>query len=501
MSRGILVIRADASIAAGTGHVMRCLALAQEWQDRDGRAAFVVAEATQAIRERVAAEGFDVLSTAIPAGTTDDSARTIALAQELGAHWVVVDGYQFGAEYQHALKSAGLTLLFLDDYGHSKQYDADLVLNQNLSANSMLYSSRESGTSLLLGLRYCLLRREFMSWRDWEREITPSGRRVLVTMGGSDPKNLTGNVIEALSRVEIEDLEAVVVIGGSNPRADALEDSPPLAAKNISVRRDVTNIAELMAWADVAVSSAGSTCWELCLLGLPSLLYDAAENQKPIAHQLSQRGCAIHLGCSGDFDSDVLVLQLESLLRSTEIRQVMSLRCRELVDGKGAQRVTSIMQSGLRLRPAEKSDRELLWKWANDPQVRASAFASAAIPIEQHDAWFASNLNNPNCLILIAEDHAGTAVGQFRVDWRSAQEGEIDVSIASDRRGAGYGSVLIELGVSRAFAEKGERLHAFVKSENRPSRRAFEQAGFSKAGEEIVHDQRAIHYVRSTETS
>jgi len=496
MSSGLLLIRADASIVNGTGHVMRCLALAQEWQDRGGHAAFALAEATPAIHARLAAEGCDVRSISGAPGTAQDSSQVIALAKDIGAEWVVVDGYQFGDEHQHALKSAGLKVLFLDDYGHAKHYYADLVLNQNPSASQMLYASRESGTGLLLGPRHCLLRREFSAWRNWKREVPPAGHRVLVTMGGSDPENLTAGVVDALSRDALEELEAIVVIGGSSPHADALERSPLLTAKKITVRKDVTNIGELMAWADVAISSAGSTCWELCLLGLPALLFDVAENQKPIAQELSRRGCALHLGSSRDFNVEELAHQLDRLLRSGATRQAMSLACRELVDGRGAQRVASIMRSGLRLRPVVEADRELLWKWANDPQVRAAGFSPAEIPWEQHKAWFASKMNNPNCLILIAEDAAGMAVGQFRVDWRSDQDGEIDVSVSSDRRGAGYGSVLIELGVSRALAEKGQRLHAFVKTENQPSLRAFEQVGFSVLGEEIVHGEPAIHYVR-----
>ena len=478
---------------------MRCLALAQAWKDDGGRAVFALAEATEALRARLASEPCEVASISSAPGTAEDASQTIALAKKVRCEWIVVDGYHFTADYQRALKAAGFRVLFLDDYGHAQYYSADLVLNQNVCATAALYTNRHPQTQLLLGPRYCLLRREFSAWRDWRREVPPMGRRVLVTMGGSDPENLTERVVDALVLIELDELEAIVVVGGSSPHSDLLESPAGQRGKNISVRRDVTNIAELMAWADFAVSSAGTTCWELCLLALPALLVDVAENQTELAQELARRNCAIHLGGPRDFTVEQLASQLEALLRSGEKRRALSANCRELVDGRGSERVASAMHAGLRLRSVQENDCRLLWEWANDPQVRRAAFSSDPIAWEQHEAWFASKMRDPDCRILVAEDAEGGAVGQFRVDWRSDQDGDIDVSVSSECRGAGYGAALIDLGASSVFAEKGERLHAFVKVENLPSRRAFEQAGFANLGEESVHGQLALHYIRTSE--
>jgi UDP-2,4-diacetamido-2,4,6-trideoxy-beta-L-altropyranose hydrolase len=477
---------------------MRCLALAQAWQDMGGRAVFAMAETTAALRARLASESCEVFMISSGAGSSEDANGTIAYGRDLQCEWIVVDGYHFTAEYQDSLKAAGFRILFVDDYGHARGYSADLVLNQNVCASEALYENRDPRTQMLLGSRYCLLRREFSAWRDWKRDLPLVGRRVLVTMGGSDPENLTARVVDALALVGIEDLEAIVVVGGSSPHAELVEGRAQ-GGKNISVRRDVTNIAELMAWADAAVSSAGTTCWELCLLSVPALLVDVAENQTALARELARRRCAIHLGGPRDFTAQQLAQELERLLRSAETRRALSVGCRELVDGRGAMRVVSAMRAGLRLRQAREEDCRVLWEWANDPQVRAAAFSSEPIPWERHQVWFASKMRDPDCRILVAEDERGRAVGQFRVDWRSEQDGDIDVSVAAECRGAGYGAVLIDSGASSVFAERGERLHAFVKVENEASRRAFEQAGFESLGEKLVHEQQAIHYVRSKE--
>jgi len=486
----------------GTGHVMRCLALAQAWQDAGGRAVFAMADPSSRVRERVLKESVGILAISASAGTEEDARQTAALAREHAAAWVVVDGYQFGADYQRTLKSAGFNILFLDDYGHAGHYYADLVLNQNVSADESAYENRESYTRLLLGPQYCLLRREFDAWREWRREIVPVGHRVLVTMGGSDAENFTERGIDALNSIEDDNLEATIVVGGSNERSELLKRIAAVAGKKIRVLRDISNVAELMAWADLAVSAAGTTCWEMCLMGLPAVLVDLAENQTPVARELERRGCAIHLGGPHDVSSEKLAEQVERLLTSWDDRQAMSAHGRELVDGEGAWRVVSALRSDrLRLRPAEENDSRLLWAWANDSGVRASAFSSTPIPWEQHVVWFTGKMKDPDCRILIAENGQGRAVGQFRVDWRSSEDADIDVSVSLECRGAGYGRLLIDLGASQVLAERrSARLHAFVKPENHASRRSFELAGFGNLGEEYVNGHAAIHYVRTGKT-
>jgi UDP-2,4-diacetamido-2,4,6-trideoxy-beta-L-altropyranose hydrolase len=338
-----LFFRTDASIAVGTGHVMRCLALAQAWQDSGGRAIFAIEGTTPAVTERLQSERCEVRSVCATPGSQEDSRQTIALARELHAEWVVVDGYQFSGDYHRALKAGGCKVLFVDDYGHAGHYSADLVLNQNVGANEGLYKDRESYTRLLLGTRYCLLRREFNSWRGWKREIPATGRKVLIAMGGSDPDNFTQVAMRALRLVGMPGLETTVVVGGSNPHWASLQKSASEFAGSLQLRRGVTDMAEVLAGADVAVSAAGTVCWEMCLLGLPALLIHVAENQRAVAEGLDWQGCAIHLGNLRDVSAEKVASQLQRLLDSLETRRSLSQHARELVDGEGAKRIASAM--------------------------------------------------------------------------------------------------------------------------------------------------------------
>jgi UDP-2,4-diacetamido-2,4,6-trideoxy-beta-L-altropyranose hydrolase len=489
----------------GTGHVMRCLALAQAWQDAGGQAVFAMADVTPAIQARLASESCEVarISSAAgaSAGNADDASQTITLAQERRADWIAVDGYQFNADYQAALHGAGFKVLFFDDYSHADHYSSDLVLNQNVHASESMYSAREPYTRLLLGPRYCLLRREFGPWRSFRREVAPVGRKILITMGGSDPDNLTARVIEALRSCRFQNLKATVVVGGSNPHFIALQSLAAESMPDISVRRDVSNMAEFMADVDVAVSAAGSTCWELCLLGLPALLIDVAHNQTALARELDLRGCAIYVG-DHTVGAEKVADQLTRLLESPELRQLLSQRSRELVDGDGARRVVSVLRGrdlregeGVRLRRARAEDSRLLWEWANDPEVRSASFSSDPIAWETHTAWFSEKLKQNGSLILIAENE-GMPCGQIRFDQRPDGEWEVDVNISKAMRGQGLARGLIGAGVQTFRREHHNgRIHAFTKPSNAASARAFEKAGFKRIGAEEVRSNAAIHFV------
>ena len=506
MAAGNLMIRADAGIAMGMGHVMRCIALAQAWQDRGGKCIFVMAETTAATEERVRAENFEVVRVSAPAGSAQDAALLVELALARQASWMVVDGYQFDVEYQRKLKASGVKLLVVDDTGHAGAYVADLVLDQNAQAAEDFYRQREPYTRLLLGARYAMLRREFKPWRDWKREPAPRVRKVLVTVGGSDPDNLTLTIMRALRLLAEEDLEATVVVGGSNPHGEVLEQEIGRMDGAIRLLKNASNMPELMAGADVAVSAAGSTCLEMCLLSLPAVIIDVAENQRPAAEELNRLGIAIHAGSVRDVTAESIATQSKGFLIPRELRAEMSRRGRELVDGQGADRVVAVMQpQQISLRLVEKSDCRLLWQWANDPGTRASSFSTQMIPWEQHQAWFEDKLRDPNCLMMIGENAEGSPIGQIRLDLRSGlrsgREGEIDVSVSPDARGTGLGTQLIELGVREAFARtEAECVHAFIRPGNKASIRAFEGAHFLKLGEDVVKLQPALHFCRSRDS-
>jgi UDP-2,4-diacetamido-2,4,6-trideoxy-beta-L-altropyranose hydrolase len=334
-----LVFRADASPQIGIGHVMRCLALAQAWNSQSGKTTFVMTGQSSALEARLRSEEINIVYLSAKAASNEDAQQTANIAQKLAVSWAVVDGYHFGSEYQKRLKSYGLNVLLVDDYGHSEHYYADFILNQNISANADLYINRESYTHLLLGTKYTLLRQEFLLWRDWRREIAPIASKILITLGGSDPDNVTLKVIQALERLNRNNLEVIVVIGGSNPHYQVLQKEIADSSLAISLQRNVSNMPELMAWADLTIAAGGSTNWELAFMGLPSLVITIADNQKAIAAELNRQGVILNLGWHQDLTLEHISMALQKMISDRPKRQIMSKKGRELIDGIGSKRV------------------------------------------------------------------------------------------------------------------------------------------------------------------
>ncbi|HVS39009.1 MAG TPA: UDP-2,4-diacetamido-2,4,6-trideoxy-beta-L-altropyranose hydrolase, partial [Gemmataceae bacterium] len=282
MTRPVLCIRADADPRMGTGHLMRCLALAQAWQDAGGETTFLTACRLDSLNSRLEQEGIQVLPLAAEPGSDADACETYETAHRLAAGWVVLDGYHFSAAFQAQVRRNGVRVLAVDDYGHTDHYAADLVLNQNLHAREELYHNREQYTRLLLGTRFALLRREFRKWRGWKREAPDVARKVLVTLGGSDPDNVTLHAIEALQALDWPGLEAVIVVGANNPHMEELESAVAGGESRIRLCANIADMADRMAWADVAIAAGGTTTWERALMALPSLVMILADNQREV---------------------------------------------------------------------------------------------------------------------------------------------------------------------------------------------------------------------------
>jgi UDP-2,4-diacetamido-2,4,6-trideoxy-beta-L-altropyranose hydrolase len=339
-----LVIRADASTEIGTGHVMRCLALAQGWQENGGGVYFVFATHNPELERRILNEGMNIIHSETVPGSIEDSMNLIKIVHETGADWVVVDGYHFGAIYQKKIKNAGLSLLFIDDFGHADHYYADIVLNQNIYAEPSIYKILEPYTRLLLGTKYALLRKEFLKFSGWKKETPEVARKVLVTLGGGDPHNVTLIVIESLKKIQTDGLEVIIIVGGANPHYSELNKAVQ-NFPNFKIINNGADMPELMAWADIAISAGGSTNLELAFMGLPAITINHAENQVLNSQVLEKNGVSENLGWYENIDSDTIFKTVDLVLGSQKIRNAMCKMGKKLVDGNGVKCLTDIIES------------------------------------------------------------------------------------------------------------------------------------------------------------
>jgi RimJ/RimL family protein N-acetyltransferase len=238
-----------------------------------------------------------------------------------------------------------------------------------------------------------------------------------------------------------------------------------------------------MAWADVAISAGGSTCWELVFMGLPSIVIPIAENQESIVNELESRSIAKKI------DGDVLRKPVElartvsDFLYDYDLRSAFSEKMVRYINGNGPMRIIGIMCiPAITFRTVELSDCKQIWMWINDPLIRSVSFNSQSIPLGRHKEWFSSALANPDLVYYIVLDKNAKPFGQARFKIES-KEAIISVLIGREYRGRSLGSLVIHGATEKFFAETEiDTAKAYIKPENEVSRKVFIKAGYIEQG-------------------
>ncbi|EGY25805.1 acetyltransferase family protein [Desulfovibrio sp. A2] len=474
--RPLLLIRADATPVMGTGHVMRCLALAAAAQRAGLECLLLTRAKVPWLSQRIAQTGIGhvPLLGDVPAKEpADQLLRDIAAALPAGfapdavPPWVVLDGYHFGPDCMRAVRAAGYRLLVVDDHAHHPEYTCDILLNQNIGADGLHYTGDISLS--LFGPAHALLRDEFIAARAraTPRAFPPVARNLLLSLGGGDQSAPLEQLRPMLEQPSLAG-RAVRVIAGSTPE-------PALAAlqrripATVELLPSVDDMPSLMHWADLCISAGGSTCWELCCLGVPFLTVAVAQNQQGIVRGLDAAGIAPHASASA----------LNDLLDNPDARRAASNAGRQLVDGLGADRVVAhVTETPCLLRPVSPDDREIIWRIANSPDVRAVSCTTADIPWEEHCRWFERQLASTAPLFYTVCDMDGSPAGyvRFAVEKDAAV---ISTALAAHMRGRGLGTAAIVLGCQRCRREHPTLpIVAMVHPGNAASCRAFLKAGF-----------------------
>ncbi|BAN36701.1 hypothetical protein SCD_n02902 [Sulfuricella denitrificans skB26] len=492
------VFRVDASARMGIGHLMRCLTLAEALRERGVQIRFVCREHMGNLIALLQQQAMPV--TVLPAPAVTDATSGEDYAAWLGAtqaedaeqsiealngekpDWLVVDHYGLDVEWELRLRPHVGKLMVIDDLAN-RHHDCDVLLDQNYSEEG---ERRYAGLvpaacKLLTGPRYALLRPEYAAYRKILRARDGQVKRVLVFFGGSDPQNMTGLALDALSHAELRHLDVDVVIGANNPHRKMLEKQlrERLQTRIYGSR---PHLADLMAQADLAIGAGGATTWERMCLGLPTVVISIAENQRPASEALEEAKLIHYAGHFSDIKTDQLTQLLKKLSRDVgKLAELSSLNQLQ-VDGLGALRLVEVLcpsaTNGIRHRPACEEDIVLYYNWANDPEVRKNAVNTPSIPWATHHAWFANKLHDVNSHLFVLEVD-GLPVGQIRFD-KAEDEALIDYSLDVIVRGRGWGSRLIALGADMMRQIEPVRLRAEVKVWNEASSAVFLHMGFTE---------------------
>lgn len=520
-----VLIRTDSSVRIGSGHVMRTLTLADELHQRGADVTFLSRELTgnlidyisyvkgyRVLRLKGKCENDGILSKKYGSfmennwqgiSWEEDCSETKEKIKDVldlndRIEWLIVDHYSLDAKWELSLREFVDKIFVIDDLAN-RVHDADILLDQNLHNNlEDRYEGLLPATcSKLLGPQYALLRPEFQEARKSLRKRDGRIQRILVFFGGSDLTNETMKVLTVLSKLQNEEILIDVLVGGINPHREQIINHCN-KHKNIQYHINVDYVANLMAMSDLFIGSGGTSTWERCCLGLPSIIIAVANNQEELSREMAAQNLAIYLGTSRDANKKSIEKKIGHLLNSPGLVQKISDMSLNLVDGSGVKKVVSkIASNNIKLRKITKNDLEILWHWANEPAARKSAFSSTEITWETHISWFNSKLNDPNTYIFIAENSFNEPVGQIRFEDSEGFGAVIDVNIDKNQRGLGIGNLLINTAVEKIFRETPiEIVHAFIKPTNIGSIKVFEKAQFIFKTSTTIDNQKAYHYIR-----
>lgn len=493
-----VVIRTDASARIGTGHVMRCLTLADALRDRGASVQFLCRAHEGHLASTITARGH-ACALLPPANSPvnadgpqhaawlgcsqeEDADQAAALVGAAGGcDLLVVDHYALHARWERTLRPHAKSILAIDDLA-DRDHDVDFLLDQNfyLDADSRYAGRVPVSCRKLVGPRYALLRTEFSAVPP-RTGIPARAQRLFVFFGGIDATGETLKTLDALALLDRPFAAVDVVIGPGNPRREeVLARAGKLPGVRVSVGAD--DMAARMAAADLALGAGGTTTWERCATGLPSIVLAVADNQVKLAHDTAVAGLHLFLGTAADVDATKIACALALLADNAPLRQGFADRGRAAVDSRGAARVARLLlPAPLDLRRATTDDCDRVWAWRNAPENREHAHDSAEIPLAAHRAWFARMLADPQRRIFLVASDAQGPVGVLRYD-ENGGRWTVSIYLVSGRHNGGLGTALLQAGTAWLRRERPDirAVHAEVLDANAASAHAFEAAGYRR---------------------
>jgi len=405
-----ITIRTDASLKIGAGHVMRCLTLADALFRQGNEVIFICKEHDSNLINKIIDSGYEVKAISVApesyldsslahsewlGGTQeDDSEKTIAAISSIEVDWMIVDHYALDELWHKKIRPHVKHIFVIDDLG-DRLHDCDLLLDQNLGATKEKYrDSVSKDCELLLGPEYALLRPEFVEWRERSlerRRYSAEPKNILVSLGGVDAQNITTDVINELSKTSsLADAEVNVVLGVQSPHIKAIKMAAKKSILEIKVHVDSKRMAELMSQADFAIGASGSSSLERCTLGVPSLTFILADNQKTNAKMLDEMQASIVITSQTELAS--------TIRRLSKKLSIFSRNAAKVLDGLGLSRVVNkLVYNKVKVIFNDETELKILnlisltatqhlevLKARNHPNVKAAMFSTKEISFVEH---------------------------------------------------------------------------------------------------------------------
>lgn len=334
--------RADANEKIASGHIMRCLSLAEEFIRQGEECIFFLAEDRETYRLRERGIPYEILGSQ---WDDLDAEREIMsrVLRERKLDWLVVDSYQATAEYLSFLESQ-VRVLYFDDMTR-EVYPVSAILNYDSTPENREIHKRyeETPTLLLCGWEYIPLRREFAEVSEESRQ-----KSILITTGGTDPFEAAAAILQScLPERDFDGYRFDVIVGGLNHNEAKLrhlaEDTD-----RIRLHKNVTNMSEYMRRCEMAVSAGGTTLYELFACRTPSVCFSFAENQKKGIARLDREQIALYAGDARESaDIGRNVCSCLQRLMDKSLQKKMQANMAAVIDGRGCERIVAALRGNL----------------------------------------------------------------------------------------------------------------------------------------------------------
>ncbi len=491
-----IVIRVDASIYIGSGHVMRCLVLATALKEQGHNVCFFSRPQQGDLIDFIRSKEFIVKELVtpthwlIPKHNADytawlqvnwqEDAKSLITQIEC-VDLVIVDHYGLDANWELFIKTTLECKIFaIDDL--LRQHQAEMILDQTLLRVPSEYNELNPNAIAITGCDFSLLNPHFVDYRKKAlHSCTPPRQpHVFVSMGGIDQPNATLKTLQILSTLITNKPYITVLLSPKAPHYQVVKAFCAHNTKWISHIDFTNNMAELMLKNHFSIGAPGTTSWERACLGIPSIIVPLAENQEVISSQLVNIGAAIKVGISEI--SDNLLTAYENMIKNWESMRLVNLA---IVDGLGIFRVTQCINelenktiNAIILRPAKKSDIKQVYDWQILPETRRYALIKDIPTWKEHQDWMISKLTlKSNFFYIIESFVTRESIGVVRLDKKNDELYIISIFICPHYFGQGYAKKALRY---IDLIHPNITIRATVLKENTASQRLFMGENYTK---------------------
>ncbi|WP_163131764.1 UDP-2,4-diacetamido-2,4,6-trideoxy-beta-L-altropyranose hydrolase [Agarivorans sp. Alg241-V36] len=493
----LVLIRADASSTIGTGHVMRCLSLAELYKSLGADVRFICKDFTGNLITKLETLGYPVERLSISktssaqtgyshwlGGTQEDDLKQTRQFIHSLSHkpdLLIVDHYSLNKDWETPISAHVEKIMVIDDLAN-RHHNCDILVDQSPMRGEADYQNLvKPKCQLLLGNYFSILNPSYLGYRQrasFKRQAYSSLKRLLLNFGGSDQDNLTLKSLQLLENSQLADVVILdVVVGAAYQQLDSLQLAAQLSRFQIEVNQAVKDMPQRQLAADLAIGAAGGSAWERCYLGLPTICYCMVENQRDNTAAMDAHAVAVVIPELTQQELD------QALVKVDERYQNLSAAAQALIDGHGTERIafaslttSNNLGRAIYLQRAARGDAEQLFQWQSLPQTRQYANSPEAPLWQEHLSWFEQALDSSDEYIFLAKS-GNVDLGSVRLTQQANKSMLISIYCAPAHYRQGNAYAMLRL-IRMCFPTV--KLEAQVKIENHASQKLFKKSGFQQ---------------------